>query len=444
MKKPDVNKWKSSLTCPYCLKIYKNPVELPCKDSICEVHLTEKDVVKKNKIVCAKCNQEFEVKGNEFTSGNLVKQLLDTQIYLNNDEINLKKKIEESIKLFYEMYDEFTSSKTKLDLECHNHFQEIRFQLDQHREQLKEQIDDIYMKMIEDTKVIESSYLTSLNDKLETSCLKSFEARTVTEKLNEIEEKFRDPNLGISSIREMILKEQEIIDELKTIQSEITQVKEHLKISNNFKPNFNFDVESFGSLFLDEYFNKDPFKSKILSGQQQVSELMKVCEFYQRDTFKLLYRASQDGFGSNDFHSKCDNKSKTLTIFKASESSNIFGGFTSVAWESPLLGSGKCKSDPNAFLFSLTNKDNKACKMKIKPIQHQHAIYCHSEYGPTFGFASPDIFIKSNANETKQGYSCLGNTYKHPQYAAGTNKAQSFLAGSYLFQLSEIEVYQKE
>jgi hypothetical protein len=38
----------------------------------------------------------------------------------------------------------------------------------------------------------------------------------------------------------------------------------------------------------------------------------------------------------------------------------------------------------------------------------------------------------------------LGWTYKHPQYAYGTNEAQSFLAGSFNFQLDEIEVYQKE
>ena len=41
-------------------------------------------------------------------------------------------------------------------------------------------------------------------------------------------------------------------------------------------------------------------------------------------------------------------------------------------------------------------------------------------------------------------FQILGYTYNHPQYAYGTNEAQSFLAGSYDFQLSEIEVYQKE
>jgi hypothetical protein len=38
----------------------------------------------------------------------------------------------------------------------------------------------------------------------------------------------------------------------------------------------------------------------------------------------------------------------------------------------------------------------------------------------------------------------LGYSYSHPQYKKGTNKAKSFLAGSYKFKLDEIEVYEKE
>jgi hypothetical protein len=41
-------------------------------------------------------------------------------------------------------------------------------------------------------------------------------------------------------------------------------------------------------------------------------------------------------------------------------------------------------------------------------------------------------------------YSNLAFTYKHPQYARGTNEARTFLAGSQKFQLDEIEVYKKE
>jgi hypothetical protein len=61
-------------------------------------------------------------------------------------------------------------------------------------------------------------------------------------------------------------------------------------------------------------------------------------------------------------------------------------------------------------------------------------------YGPSFG---KDILIANNANTTIYSRSYLSYAYKHPQYECGTNEAQEFLAGSCLFQLDEIEIYQQ-
>jgi hypothetical protein len=49
-----------------------------------------------------------------------------------------------------------------------------------------------------------------------------------------------------------------------------------------------------------------------------------------------------------------------------------------------------------------------------------------------------------NANTTMDSCSYLGGCYKHPQYPEGTNEAKTFLAGSFKFQLDEIEVIQKK
>jgi hypothetical protein len=158
-----------------------------------------------------------------------------------------------------------------------------------------------------------------------------------------------------------------------------------------------------------------------------------LCEFSLKDKWTLLYRGTRDGFGAADFHSKCDDHKNTLTVLKAKGTSYIFGGFTSINWN----GSGQYKSDPNAFLFSLTNKDNQPCKIWLS--NTQYSIYCHSGYGPTFG-AGHDVHIANNANTTAVSYSNLGNSYHHPK----PDQGHPYLAGSYQFQLSEIEVYQKE
>jgi hypothetical protein len=151
----------------------------------------------------------------------------------------------------------------------------------------------------------------------------------------------------------------------------------------------------------------------------------------------LSSNATRDGFGSLDFHSKCC--ANTLTIFKAKESGFIFGGFSSVRWES--FARGGYKSDSNAFLYSLTNGENRPLKIKIDPNERQYAICCNPECGPSFSF---DIYIANNANTITNSVSNLGFSYKHRQYPEGTKEAKTLLAGSHQFQLDEIEVYQKE
>ena len=430
---------KKTLTCSNCAKILKDPIVLPCDDCICREHLTEKEVLKQNKIKCVKCQQEFKVKGSDFKSNKLVKKMLDHQIHLSDAEKSLKQNIEESIQLFYKMYDEYALIKSGLDFDCHEHFQEMRFQIDEHREKFKEKIDDIYMEMIEQTKEFEATYLKSLKKNLETLSINSFELNAYDDDLKEVEETFRDPNLRIESIQEVQRTKQDAIEIIQAKLSQLNQIKYDLKVSNEFKPNVTLDPNTFGQFNLNAY-SSDIFKSQILTCEQPLG-LIELCEFSSNDKFKLLYRASRDGFSCNDFHSKCDGKCHTLSLFKVKNSSFIFGAFTSVAWDSSCY----YKPDPHAFLFSLTNKDNKPCKMRIDPMRNGTAIHCCSVYGPIFGGNNDghDIFISSNANKTMYSYSNLGSTYKHPQYAFGTNEAQSFLAGSYNFLLSEIEVYQK-
>jgi hypothetical protein len=124
-------------------------------------------------------------------------------------------------------------------------------------------------------------------------------------------------------------QQEESIAELKSKLGEQNQVKDELSKINEFKPNLSFNQDSFGLLCLNEYSGIDLFKSQILSGIQP-SDLIKWCEFSSKDKWTLLYRGTLDDFRAANFHSKCDNHSNTLTIFKAKGSSYIFGGFTSI------------------------------------------------------------------------------------------------------------------
>jgi hypothetical protein len=434
-------KSKANWTCSYCSKILKDPILLPCEENICRLHLKEKDSVKQNAIKCVKCKENFPI--HDFKSNKTLKQLIEDKSYLSEQEMNLKTNLEESIRKFFGFYEKFIQNRTKLDMDVFNHFQELRFQIDEHRERLKAKIDDVALEMIEQTKKCEAEYLKEVKENL----LSSFgESKSLDKELEEIEEFFRNPNLLIQSIKDLQQRQEESLKEIQSKLNEINQVNVDLKATNEFKPNLTLlNKESssslsssfFGSMKLNNCSNTDLFKSQILTGNQP-NVLIKLCEFSPNDKWTLLYRGTRDGFGAQDFHSKCDNKSPTLSIFKAHDSSYIFGGFTTVSWDS----SSRCKSGPNAFIFSLTNKDNKPLKMKIHPKKRQYAIYCHFECGPIFG--GYDISIANNANKTMNSYSNLGHTYLHPQYLEGTSEAETFLAGSYQFQLDEIEVYQNE
>jgi hypothetical protein len=176
------------------------------------------------------------------------------------------------------------------------------------------------------------------------------------------------------------------------------------------------------------------FKSRILNGEQQCSELLKLCEFSPSDKFTLLYRGTRDAFCSDDFHSKCDGHSNTLTIVKANGSGFIFGGFTTVKWDS----SSGWKSDPNAFLFSLTNKDNRPVKKKYNKSFCQYAIGCDDAR-----CGDNDIHVANNENATWDSHCKLEIVHKHPNSKFGIDETKTFSSQPINFQLNEIEVYQK-
>lgn len=176
------------------------------------------------------------------------------------------------------------------------------------------------------------------------------------------------------------------------------------------------------------------YDSNILNKSLKL-ELIKLCDIKLKENWRLIYRATTDGFSSTAFHNKCDGIANTLTIVKTLQS-NIFGGYTEAAWSQI----NSHVSDANAFIFSLVNKDKKPILMKCS--NAASAIFCGSTYGPTFG-EGHDFYIAHNSNLNTYSLSNLGFTYKHPQYANGTNSAKLFLAGSFNFQTSEIEVYAK-
>jgi hypothetical protein len=141
-----------------------------------------------------------------------------------------------------------------------------------------------------------------------------------------------------------------------------------------------------------------------------------------------LYRASCDGWGSADFHAKCDNQGATLTVVKTTEGF-IFGGYSNVPWTS---ASGNYKNSSQAFLFSLH------CHAGLPPTKMPctdpaHAVVHNASYGPVFG-KGHDLCLEDSSNTAS-------NTARQQSYQLPVGATANFLVGSAKFLASEVAVY---
>jgi hypothetical protein len=173
-----------------------------------------------------------------------------------------------------------------------------------------------------------------------------------------------------------------------------------------------------------------------------VSQFPALFAEFRGKRFTLLWRGSRDGFGADDFHDRCDGHANTLTFIEDT-AGNIFGGFTTVKWESPspwksILGDDGTRADPSlkSFLFTLRNPGKfPARKFGLKANMKGEAIYCDSSLGPNFY----DISVRDNCNaDTGSSASSFGCRYANDTGLFGF----TFFTGSEDFIVKEIEVFE--
>jgi len=170
--------------------------------------------------------------------------------------------------------------------------------------------------------------------------------------------------------------------------------------------------------------------SKILTDKEKTVLMTKIIpKTLQHKKFKLLFRASKDGFQAYQFHQKCDNKGATLVVVE-STLNHVFGGYASCSWSSTQNNYGV---DQNAFLFLVrSSKGTKPASWKASNVSQ--AVYSYSSYGPTFG-GGHDMYLCDSCNQSNGSYSNLGTSYSAP-------KDTTLLAGAYNFTVKEYEVFQ--
>jgi hypothetical protein len=188
---------------------------------------------------------------------------------------------------------------------------------------------------------------------------------------------------------------------------------------------FHLSLEQFGEILGPTV---DLAQSLILNKTEYLS-LLQMTKISKEN---LLYRASRDGFEAQEFHRRCDGRTRTITIIK-NNLEFVFGGYASSAWSS---FSGWI-TDKNAFLFSL-RKNGISCSEKFMNNSPEYALFGALEYGPTFG-RGHEIYTSNQSNITNTN---LRNFY--PSYDVPENcEPQEFLTGCRnAWRTTEIEVYQ--
>jgi len=170
-----------------------------------------------------------------------------------------------------------------------------------------------------------------------------------------------------------------------------------------------------------------PFEGGTLLSDELIE---KITEWLPQKKISLLYKATVDGFDAQDFHQKCDGLGRTLTVIQSGQG-YLFGGCTKRSW-----GGNTFRTDPTAFLFTLTNPYSlPPTRYFIKPSHTHCAIRSNPAYSAAFG-SGKDIFVATAPHQNKNSYSDFPVSYKDT-----TGKGNLTFTGTRTFQIDDVEVY---
>ena len=153
-----------------------------------------------------------------------------------------------------------------------------------------------------------------------------------------------------------------------------------------------------------------------------------------KQQWRLIYRASRDGFTAQSFHKCCDGYGPTMTVIR-SLTGHIFGGFTTVSWSS----SGEDQSDARAFLFTLENPYGiKPTKYPVKESSVMFAVSHRKANGPTFG----STFNGGSDIHLRDPFNALGSRIFFPHtYADTTGNGSKIFTGDSHFSCTDVEIF---
>ena len=426
------------LNCVKCSQKLDEPRILVCGESICAYCHISIEVNNSNKFKCFLCKKDHSMPEEGLP---INKKLLEI-LSLESKEVYRGEKV----KKLKEHLTDFQADIAKFSFGINNgvdrikeHCLELKNRVQLQTEEAIEQLNEHNKQMIKEI------------EEFEIDCIKFYRANEKKglsfSEFQQNKQELEEFNLKWNEyLKQSIIADEKISDAIAkakelSINAKQDLIKLEKIIFNGGEMKFEKNENKLDKSILGLLVKPQLIDDSVILSNQQMLELMNLCKLPLNLKWSLIYRATRDGFGAADFHSKCDTSCNSLVIIRA-KNGNVFGGYTERSWFNNQLQQSVYKADFNAFLFSFINQYK--TKLVMKCTDPSFAICTNNQYGPTFGKDKVDLFIFSDSDKTNQSYSNLGGIYKHPDYAYESNEARSFLAGSYKFQTSEIEIYTKD
>ena len=299
------------------------------------------------------------------TSGQLEIQLETIELFPNKIYIsNLTKKDLEKISKLFKMNDSIE--------ECLLNFEQF---FDEKKYTLEENDENVILTVSPGT----------LN-------IKDFQIKLRAKDMNQ-DEKYNQVSLEIKKIIEENKLYKEKLSDLEKKFEELTTFTKTLEKKNEELEQKNIDLEKKFEKIENHCF-------KILK-KEDIKTLNGWISPNKKIKYVLKYNAKRDGCDTDIFHEKCDNMGNSLIICKTSKGV-IIGAYMSTNIEKKK----GYKSDPNAFLFNLSNK---LIKKNLKQ-KYEKAVYNYDDNSNFIKFGECDCFrLAGNCLHNKNSYADICN-----------------------------------
>ena len=341
-----------------------------------------------------------------------INKLKDNIKYLED----LSKSLQESINKIKETFEIINGDKEELKKKIQKIFTNIRNELNNREDKLLLEVDKQYEDLFFKEEIIkECEKLPSkVNASLEK--IKKIDKSENNNELNSLINDCLDIENNIKNIID--------IDEKLKKSDEIKNTKIMFYPRDEEIDKFLEKIKVFGKIGKDYTFILSSIINDSVNYQQSILKWIKEKTNKKISKIELIFKMSENGIKSKDFHKFCDNKCPTLTLIKTTKN-RIFGGFTPLNLSKE---KGDQKDESNqTFIFSLN-------LMKKYDLINKNEDAIRATNGLNFG--NSDIYLSDNlkSGETYANTNCNFLSNNNLELTGGKGECEKF-------ETEEFEVY---